>query len=175
MKYILLISFVLINLTSFSKTSWISVNDIFDSTINVIDMQIIGYENDTVLNYLDLIDNKIKRVICKYKASSYVYKRDTSLNPIEASWYGEFPEKGEFVKMIVFKHGSVTRYVFAKQIGDHVKIWYPLNILFAKYLFMVSKDSIYLYPKFCFEFKEKAIVCDDFYMKEEDFEREIEM
>ncbi|MGB1041652.1 MAG: hypothetical protein ACPGVD_12315 [Flavobacteriales bacterium] len=134
-KQIILLGFVLISFCSFSGAIWIPVNIIFDSTVSVVDMKVLSYEGDTILKYYDLSDSTVKEFDCKSKKYSLIKIRDKSLNPLNKSWYGEFPVSGEIVKLIQFKYGSRTRYVFAKQIGNYYKVWFPLDIPFATYLF----------------------------------------
>ena len=172
MRNIILASFVFISLSSFSKTTWIPVNLIFDSTVEVINMQIISYEGDTVLIYLDLADNKQKRFDCKSKKHSLKTTRDKGFSSLENSWHGQFPEKGEFVKLIRYKYGSRILYSFAKKIGGFYKIWEPLDIPFATYLFMIPDNPIFIKAGNCHSFGSDTM-CFGFYMKKEDFEAKI--
>jgi hypothetical protein len=174
MKNSILAFLLLISLNSFSKTTWIPVELIFDSTVSVIDMQVISYEGDTVLVYLDLEDNKIKRFDCKSKKYSSENIRDKSLNPLKNNWYGQFPIKGENVKLIQYKYGSRLIYSFAKKIGVYYKIWDPLEIPFVTYLYLIPDNPSFIKIGNCHDFGNKNL-CFGFVMKTEDFELKIKM
>jgi hypothetical protein len=176
MKNIILYCFLFISLTSFSRTTWIQVELIFDSTVEVIDMQIISYEGDSVLVYLDLEDNVIKRYDCFYKPFGRLdIIKEENINSLEKGWNGQFPNTGQRVKLIRYKYGERILYCFAKQIGAFYKIWNPVDIPFANYIFNIPSKSIYIIDEYCTQLFPGRKSCEEFIMKEEDFDVQIEI
>jgi hypothetical protein len=158
----------------FAKTLPIPVDSIFKHITGIFEIKVIGYDGDSIMNYIDIESQDTLILDCKWKKYSEPSIKVQKDNDSKyTSLEGTFPEVGETLFMLTYIYGK-NRTLFARKENEQYRFWDPKSIPFANSVFLVSTKGIYKPTELCmYDYPTKTeIHCSDgFLIEEKEFEK----
>ncbi|MFM9984415.1 MAG: hypothetical protein ACKVOK_04235 [Flavobacteriales bacterium] len=158
----------------FAKTIPIPVDSIFKHIRGIFEIKVIGYDGDSIMNYIDSESQDTIQLDCKWKKFSESSIKTPKDNDSKYTYLkGTFPEVGETLFMLTYEYKR-NGILFARKENEQYRFWDPKSIPFAESVYLMLKTGIYKPTELCKEglHTKKAFYCSDgFLIEEKEFEK----